>query len=233
MTKKKLARWAELKSFSHVLEPPFEDVFRKDHELKGLWHEKWFENDLPIVLELGCGKGEYSVGLAEKFPEKNFIGIDIKGHRMWRGAKEAKVKNLKNVSFIRTRIEFITSFFAANEVDEIWITFPDPQLKTKKEKKRLPGPAFLNLYGKLLKKNGIIHLKTDCRELYDYTLSVVKKNNLEILVSTTDLHNEMPGNQLLAIRTFYEEMFLKEGVPITYLSFKLGNEKVIISPEEE
>lgn len=233
MTKKKLARWAELKSFNHVLEPPFEDVFRKDHELKGLWHEKWFENDLPIVLELGCGKGEYSVGLAEKFPEKNFIGIDIKGHRMWRGAKEAKEKNLKNVSFIRTQIEFITSFFAANEVDEIWITFPDPQLKTKKEKKRLPGPAFLNLYRKLLKKNGIIHLKTDCRELYDYTLSVVKKNNLEILVSTTDLHKEMPGNPLLAIRTFYEEMFLKEGVPITYLSFKLGNEKDFISPEEE
>lgn len=232
MAKRKLARWAELKSFSHVIEPPFEEVFGKEHELKGSWHKKWFENDKPIVLELGCGKGEYTVGLAEKFPDKNFIGIDIKGHRMWRGAKDAKEKNLPNVSFLRTRIEFISSFFAPDEVDEIWITFPDPQLKRRKEKKRLPGPWFLNLYGTLLKKNGIVHLKTDCRELYDYTLSVVQKNNLEILVSTTDLHNEMPGNPLLAIRTFYEEMFLKEGVPITYLSFRLNNEKVISGTEE-
>ena len=233
MAKKKLARWAELKSFSHVIEPPFEEVFRKDHELKGLWHEKWFENDNPIVLELGCGKGEYTVGLAEKFPEKNFIGIDIKGHRMWRGAKEAEIKHLKNVSFLRTRVEFITSFFGPSEIDEIWITFPDPQLKIKKEKKRLPGPAFLSIYSTFLKQNGIIHLKTDCRELYDYTLSVVKKNDFGILVSTTDLYNDMPGNPLLEIRTFYENMFLKKGVPITYLSFKLDNGKAICSPEEK
>ncbi len=232
MAKKKLERWTELKSFSHVIEPPFEDVFRKDHELKGVWHKSWFGNDKPVVLELGCGKGEYTVGLAQHYPEKNFIGIDIKGHRMWRGAREAKEKGLRNVTFLRTRIEFITSFFAAGEVDEIWITFPDPQLKRRNEKKRLPGATFLNLYGTFLKQNGIIHLKTDCRELYDYTLSVVKRNNLQILVATTDLYNELPGDPLLSIRTFYEQMFLDQGVPITYLSFILDHEKRIITPEE-
>ena len=232
MTKKKLAQWAELQSFSHVIQPNFEDIFGKDHELKGLWHKEWFHNENPIVLELGCGKGEYTVGLAEKFPEKNFIGIDIKGARMWRGAKTASEKNLPNVAFLRTRIEFITSFFGTEEVDEIWITFPDPQFKRKKEKKRLPGPAFLNIYRTFLKQNGIIHLKTDCRDLFEYTLSIVKSNNLEILTSTTDLHNDMPGNPMLSIRTFYEEMFLKEGIPITYLAFRLDNEKVITGSED-
>jgi tRNA (guanine-N7-)-methyltransferase len=227
LAKKKLARWAELNSFSHVIQPAFEDVFRKDHELKGKWHEEWFKNPNPIVLELGCGKGEYTVNLASKYPDKNFIGVDIKGHRMWRGAKEAKEKNLPNAAFLRTRIEFIRSFFAAGEVDEIWITFPDPQLKQSRESKRLPGAYFLNLYRSFLKDNGIVHLKTDCRALYDYTLSIVKSNNLEIITSTVDLHNEMPGNEMLAIRTFYEDMFLKENVPITYLSFRLPNEKVI------
>ncbi|HNX66149.1 MAG TPA: tRNA (guanosine(46)-N7)-methyltransferase TrmB, partial [Bacteroidales bacterium] len=210
-----------------VIQPAFEDVFGKDYELKGKWHKEWFKNDNPIVLELGCGKGEYTVNLALKYPDKNFIGIDIKGHRMWRGAREAKEKELLNAAFLRTRIEFIRSFFAPGEVDEIWITFPDPQLKQSRETKRLPGPWFLNLYRSFLKDNGIVHLKTDCRELYDYTLSIVKANSLEIITSTTDLHNDMPGNELLAIRTFYEEMFLKENVPITYLSFRLPNEKII------
>jgi len=227
LAKKKLKRWAELNSFSHVIQPAFEDVFGKDYELKGKWHKEWFKNNNPIVLELGCGKGEYTVNLALKYPDKNFIGIDIKGHRMWRGAREAKEKELLNATFLRTRIEFIRSFFAPGEVDEIWITFPDPQLKQSRENKRLPGPWFLNLYRSFLKDNGIVHLKTDCRELYDYSLSIVKANSLDIITSTTDLHNEMPGNELLAIRTFYEEMFLKENVPITYLSFRLPNEKVI------
>jgi tRNA (guanine-N7-)-methyltransferase len=227
VAKKKLARWAELNSFNHVIQPAFEDIFKKDHELKGHWHKEWFGNNNPIVLELGCGKGEYTVNLAERYPGKNFIGIDIKGHRMWRGAKDAKEKGLPNVAFLRTRIEFIKSFFAPGEVDEIWITFPDPQLKQRKENKRLPGPYLLNLYRTFLKQNGIIHLKTDCRELFDYTLSVVSANNLEIITSTTDLHNDMPGHELLSIRTFYEEMFLKENIPITYLAFRLNNEKPI------
>jgi len=227
LAKKKLARWTELNSFSHVIQPAFEDVFGKDHELKGQWHKTWFKNDNPVVLELGCGKGEYTVNMGERYPGKNFIGIDIKGHRMWRGAKEAKEKGLPNVAFLRTRIEFIKSFFAPGEVDEIWITFPDPQLKQSRENKRLPGPWFLNLYRTILRDNGIVHLKTDCRPLYDYTLSVVKANNLEIITSTPDLYREMPGNELLSIRTFYEEMFLKENIPITYLSFRLYNDKEI------
>jgi tRNA (guanine-N7-)-methyltransferase len=231
--KNKLARWAEMKAYDHVIEPSFEDVFNKDYELKGNWHNGWFRNNNPIVLELGCGKGEYTVGLAEKYPDRNIIGIDIKGARIWKGAKETFLKKIPNVAFLRTRIEFITSFFAAGEVDEIWITFPDPQLKKKKEKKRLPGPYFLNLYRQIIKQGGIIHLKTDCKELYEYALSLVKKNNLEIITSSPDLYLDFPGNELLSIRTHYEEIFLSQGTPITYLSFRLNNEKEIISPEEQ
>lgn len=217
-----------MKGYDHVIEPPFEDVFRKDHELKGKWHSEWFRNDKPIVLELGCGKGEYTVGLADKYPDMNFIGIDIKGARMWRGAKDSLQKKMTNVAFLRTRIEFITSFFAPGEVDEIWITFPDPQPKRKQEKKRLPGPYFLNLYRKILKQDGKIHLKTDSRELYEYTLQVVTSNNLSVITSTPDLYHDLPGDDLLSIRTHYEEIFLARGIPITYLSFRLNNEKEII-----
>jgi len=228
--KNKLARWAEMKGFDHVIEPPFEEVFRHNHSLKGKWHTDWFRNSNPIVLELGCGKGEYTVGLAGKFPEKNFIGIDIKGARMWRGARESLQLNLANASFLRTRIEFTGSFFAAGEVDEIWLTFPDPQLKLKKEKKRLSGPVFLNLYRQYLKDGGLVHLKTDCRELYDYTLSVAEANGLEIVSSVTDLHGSLSGDPLMSIHTYYEEIFLKQGIPITYLAFRLPNEKEIVSP---
>jgi len=228
--KNKLARWAELKGYEHVLEPPFTEVFQKDHELKGKWNSEWFENSSPIVLELGCGRGEYTVGLAEEYPQKNFIGIDIKGARMWRGAKDSHLRKLPNASFLRTRIEFTGSFFAPGEIDEIWLTFPDPQPKRRREKKRLPAPFFLNLYRSYLKDNGIIHLKTDCRELYDYTLSVVHANNLEIITSVTDLYAELPGDPMLSIRTHYEELFLKKGIPITYLSFRLPDAKEIISP---
>jgi len=219
-----------MKGFDHVIEPPFEEVFRHNHSLKGKWHTDWFRNSNPIVLELGCGKGEYTVGLAGKFPEKNFIGIDIKGARMWRGARESLQLNLANASFLRTRIEFTGSFFAAGEVDEIWLTFPDPQLKLKKEKKRLSGPVFLNLYRQYLKDGGLVHLKTDCRELYDYTLSVAEANGLEIVSSVTDLHGSLSGDPLMSIHTYYEEIFLKQGIPITYLAFRLPNEKEIVSP---
>jgi len=227
--KNKLARWTELKSFDHVIEPSFEESFRQDHPLKGRWHSDWFENNHPIVLELGCGKGEYTVGLAAVYPGKNFIGIDIKGARMWRGAKDSHQRKLPNASFLRTRIEFTESFFAPGEIDEIWLTFPDPQPKRRREKKRLPAPFFLNLYRSYLKNDGIIHLKTDNRELYDYTLSLVHANNLEIITSVTDLYAEMPGDPMLSIRTHYEELFLKQGVPITYLSFRLPDAKEIIS----
>lgn len=230
MGKNKLARWTELKGFDHVIEPSFEEAFTQDHTLKGKWHSEWFGNNNPIVLELGCGKGEYTVGLAGKYPGRNFIGIDIKGARMWRGAKESHQKQLPNAAFLRTRIEFTGSFFAPGEVDEIWLTFPDPQPKRKREKKRLPSPFFLNLYRRYLRDNGIVHLKTDSRELYDYTLSVVHANGLEIVTSVADLYAEMPGDPMLSIRTFYEEIFLKQGVPITYLSFRLPDAKEIISP---
>jgi len=220
-----------MKGFDHVIEPPFEEVFRKDHSLKGRWHSDWFRNSNPIVLELGCGKGEYTVGMAEKYPEKNFIGIDIKGARMWRGARESLQRNLANTAFLRTRIEFTGSFFSAGEVDEIWLTFPDPQLKRKREKKRLSGPLFLNLYRQYLKDEGIVHLKTDSRALYDYSLSVVETNSLPVVSSVTDLYGGLPGDTLLTIRTFYEEIFLSKGIPITYLAFRLPHEKEIISPE--
>ncbi len=233
MGKNKLAKWAEMKGYDHVIEPPFEEVFGKDHKLKGKWHSQWFTNNNPIILELGCGKGEYTVGLSEHFPDINFIGVDIKGARLWRGAKDSYQKKLPNAAFLRTRIEFIDSFFAPGEVDEIWITFPDPQLKRKREKKRLPGTQFLNIYRRFIKDNGIIHLKTDSRELYDYALSVVKKNNLEIITSSIDLYKDLPDNIVLSIRTHYEKLFLARGIPITYLSFRLKNDKEIISPEEQ
>lgn len=219
-----------MKGFDHVIEPPFEEIFRHDHSLKGRWRSDWFRNNNPIVLELGCGKGEYTVGMAVRYPEKNFIGIDIKGSRMWRGARDALQRKLDNVAFLRTRIEFTGSFFAAGEVDEIWLTFPDPQLKKKREKKRLSGPIFLNLYRHYLKDDGLVHLKTDSRELYDYSLSVVEANGLPVISSVTDLYEGLDGDQILSIRTYYEEIFLSKGIPITYLAFRLQHEKEIISP---
>ena len=219
-----------MKGFDHVIEPPFDDIFNKDHPVKGKWHSEWFGNDNPIVLELGCGKGEYTVAMGGRYPSRNFIGIDIKGARMWKGARESHLLNMPNVAFLRTRIECLASFFGPGEVDEIWITFPDPRPGRKGEKKRLPGAVFLNLYRKLLRDNGIIHLKTDSRELYDYTLEVTRVNGLEVITAVTDLYAMMPGDPLLSIRTHYESIFLSRGIPITYLSFRLPNEKEIVSP---
>ncbi len=221
-----------MKELDNVIEPSFSEVFRLDHRLKGRWHSQWFGNANPITLELGCGKGEYTVALARRYPDRNIIGIDIKGARMWRGAREAHLLGLTNAAFLRTRIEFTGSFFVRDEIEEIWLTFPDPQLKRKREKKRLSGPAFLNLYRQYLRHNGIIHLKSDCRELYDYTLAVAERNGLEIITSVTDLYREMPDDPMLSIRTYYEELFLNRSVPITYLSFRLPHDREIISPEE-
>jgi tRNA (guanine-N7-)-methyltransferase len=219
-----------MKGFDHVIEPSFEEAFRKDHDLKGKWHSEWFGNSNPIILELGCGKGEYTVSMASRWPEKNFIGIDIKGARMWRGARESHRMKLPNAAFLRTRIEFTGSFFAPGEIDEIWLTFPDPQPKRKREKKRLSGPVFLNLYRQYLRDGGLVHLKTDNRELFDYTLSVTETNGLERVTAVTDLYREKPGDPLLTIRTHYEEIFLKQGLPITYLTFRLPHDREIISP---
>ncbi|HPV56712.1 MAG TPA: tRNA (guanosine(46)-N7)-methyltransferase TrmB, partial [Tenuifilaceae bacterium] len=177
MAKNKLRRFAENETFENLFQPTMSDVMNGDFHLKGKWRSDYFKNSNPIVLELGCGKGEYSVGLAKMFPEKNFIGADIKGARLWRGAKTAVEEKMSNVAFIRTRIEHIASFFAPEEVDEIWVTFPDPQPREKKSKKRLTSSRFLNHYAKFLKPNGIVHLKTDSQALHAYTKAVIEYNN--------------------------------------------------------
>lgn len=226
MGRNKPGRWAELETMDRVIQPLFKDFYGTDHPIKGNWKKLVFYNNNPIVLELGCGRGEYTVNLATKFPERNFIGVDIKGARLWRGAKTANEQNLLNAGFLRTRIEIIKSFFASDEVDEIWITFPDPQLKNRRNKKRLTGPIFLNLYRSFLKDNGIINLKTDNYDLYKDTLDIVNINGLEILASTDNLYSgeKITGvdNELLSIKTHYEKQFLEKGMKITYLSFRLN-----------
>lgn len=216
-----------MKSFNNVIEPETDEAKAGEHPLKGRWNKEHFKNDNPVVLELGCGKGEYTVGLALKFPLKNFIGIDIKGARIWRGAKTAHDNNIANASFLRTRIEFINSFFSVDEVDEVWITFPDPHPKKRNAGKRLTSPYFLNSYRAFLRDNGIIHLKTDNSELYNYTYGIVKHNNLEINTATEDLYSGRIENDILSIRTHYENIFLSKGIRINYLSFRLDKNRKI------
>ena len=230
MGKNKLQRFAENETFSNLIQPPFSEVFRKDYFLKGQWNKSIFKNDNPIVLELGCGKGEYTVGLAKMYPEKNFIGIDIKGARLWRGAKTAHEANMNNVAFLRTRIEQITSFFDKDEVSEIWITFPDPQPKRIKTTKRLSSSVFLNFYKSFLKPQGLVHLKTDSADLHRYTRSVVELNKLKVHKVTDNLYSTEKDDPILSIRTFYEEQYLEKGIPITYLCFELSNDKPLIEP---
>lgn len=226
MGKNKLARWTELGSYDNVIQPVIGDVSGKDHPIKGKWNKELFKNNNPVVLELGCGKGEYTVGLAKSFPAKNYIGIDIKGARMWRGAKTAYEQNLPNVAFLRTRIEFINSFFASDEIDEIWITFPDPHPGGRNANKRLTSPWYLNSYRHFLKDKGLIHLKTDNMELFDFTNKVLSHNHLETIFSTNDLYSVEIGN-VLAIKTHYEKIFLEAGSNINYLSFRLDKERMI------
>jgi tRNA (guanine-N7-)-methyltransferase len=247
--KNKLARWIELGQFDNVIQPEIGEVSTKDHTIKGRWNEEIFKNRNPIILELGCGKGEYTIGMATMFPGNNYIGIDIKGARMWRGAKTANEQKLPNVAFLRTRIEFITSFFSADEVDEIWITFPDPHPGGRNSNKRLTSPWFLNNYRMFLKNNGLVHLKTDNIELYNYTKTVVSNNNFELTFNTSDLYSEnitgelssfmnrapsgdllvnnYQSDKVLSIRTYYEKIFLNEGLKINYISFRLDNEKIV------
>ena len=227
MAKHKLVRFAELGTFNNVIQPEKGAQFGKDHPIKGCWKKKIFRNENPIILELGCGKGEYTIGLSSRFPQNNYIGIDIKGARMWRGARTANENRQTNVAFLRTRIEFINSFFSENEVDELWITFPDPHPGKNNSNKRLTCPFFLNTYRNFLKYNGIIHLKTDNKELFEYTKKLAGRNGLEILFATSDLYSENAINEILSIKTHYETIFLKEGMEITYLAFRLNKEKII------
>jgi tRNA (guanine-N7-)-methyltransferase len=220
VSKGKLAKFAEMNTFSNVLQPPFEEVFNKEYKFKGKWNSDFFEDHQPITLELGCGKGEYSVGLAKLYPERNFLGIDIKGSRIWKGARQAGLEKIRNVGFLRTRIDFIESFFAPGEVDEIWITFPDPQ--PLKAKKRLTSSRFLNRYKNFLSEEGWVNLKTDSSELYQYTSALAKHNNLVIDFSTNDLYAAGYDNEILSIKTFYEYRWLKEGKKIHYIRFNLS-----------
>lgn len=220
MGKNKLARFAENETFANLFQLTYEQITKEGFALKGKWNELFFKNDNPIVLELGCGKGEYTVGLAKKYPNKNFIGIDIKGARLWRGCKTSNEDKMTNVAFVRTHIQMIESYFAENEVSEIWITFPDPQLK--KPNKRLTCERFLKLYKNILKQEGIVHLKTDSQELYEYTKDeVLIPSKREILYNTNDLYNSDFKEDVIEIQTFYEAMYLKIGKPITYLKFRL------------
>lgn len=230
MSKKKLQRFGEMNTFPNVLQPEFAEIFRKDHFLKGKWKQDFFRNDNPLILELGCGKGEYTTGLARHFPSVNFIGIDIKGARIWKGAGTALREGLHNAAFIRTRIEHINSFFSYPEVDEIWITFPDPQ--PKKARKRLTSPGFLSYYQKFLKDGGRVHLKTDNEALYDYTREIAFVNGLDIIHETDDLHQSDVLKDIPDIRTFYEQQFIEKGLTIKYLCFELPCEKIIRKAEE-
>lgn len=216
MAKNKLAKFADMATYENVFQYTFDTLKEEGFPFKGKWHT-YFGNTNPVVLELGCGKGEYTVGLARKFPEKNFIGIDIKGARMWTGASQALEEGLTNAAFLRTRIELINHFFAQDEVSEIWITFPDPQMK--KTNKRLTSTRFMEQYSRMLKEGGIIHLKTDSNFLYRYSKAMIEENRLGLFFDTDDLYNSGLNEDILEIRTFYEQQWLSRGLNIKYIRF--------------
>jgi len=221
-SKNKLKRFRENETFSNVIQPTREDVLQ-GLEQKGNWG-KFFGNTNPIVLELGCGKGEYTVGLAKRNPHKNYIGIDIKGARFWRGAKTAIEEDLSNVAFIRTQIELVDELFDQGEVAEIWITFPDPQIKYKRTKHRMTNQVFLEKYKKVLKPKGLMHLKTDSEFMHGYTLGLLHGLGHEVVYANHDVYkNEGSPEEVLKIQTFYENQYLEKGKPITYIQFRIIN----------
>ena len=221
-SKNKLKRFKENDSFENVFQPTREEVTAEQFLLKGKWNTDFFKNDNPIVVELGCGKGEYAVGLAEQNPNKNYIGIDVKGARFWRGAKSAVETNMDNVAFVRTQIELVDYIFAKNEVDEIWITFPDPQIKYKRTKHRMTNSEFLKLYKKILKPNGIVNLKTDSEFMHGYTLGLLHGEGHEILYANHNVYvNEGSPKEVTDFQTFYEKQYLAKNKAITYVQFKI------------
>ena len=240
----KLKKFAENETFRCLLQPDAAQVLSaqepgskalrlKDHPIKGRWGAELFGNSHPIVLELGCGKGDYTIALALRNPHINYIGVDIKGARLWKGAKFATENALPNVAFLRTRIEFIGAFFGPGEVSEIWLTFSDPQLRGS-ENARLSSPLFLERYRQFLRPGGLVHLKTDSRYLYEYTQAVVKCNNLSLLHCDTDVYhsNEKLPEEVREVQTFYEKMFLEMGLPITYMAFRIDHEGPYAFPGE-
>tara|TARA_R100000353_G_scaffold59254_2_gene46913 strand:+ start:7182 stop:7856 length:675 start_codon:yes stop_codon:yes gene_type:complete len=220
-SKNKLRRFKENETFKNVVQPSREEVFNNALELKGNWSKKFFNNDKPLVLELGCGKGEYTLSLAQNNPNVNFLGIDIKGARFWRGAKIALEENLTNVGFLRTQIELVDHLFAENEVDEIWITFPDPQIKYKRTKHRLTNESFLRKYKTILKPNGVVHLKTDSEFMHGYTLGLLHGKEEIIEYAHHDVYGSQGAPEAVTnIQTFYEKQYLEIGKKITYIRFK-------------
>jgi len=231
MGKNKLAKFGDMAGYPHVFQYPFAAIQEKGFEMKGRWNECFFKNNNPIVLELGCGKGEYTVGLGKLFPDKNFIGVDIKGARMWSGAKESLEAGMTNVAFLRTNIELIAHFFAAGEVAEIWITFPDPQMK--KVNKRLTSTNLMTMYRQILAKDGIIHLKTDSNFMYTYTAEMVKANKYPVLVETDDLYHSGLADDILSIKTYYEQQWLDRGLNIKYIKFVCEERGTLVEPDIE
>ncbi|RTE54487.1 tRNA (guanosine(46)-N7)-methyltransferase TrmB [Arenibacter aquaticus] len=220
-SKNKLKRFKENETFKNVIQPSREEILNGTFSLKGKW-STFFGNDNPIILELGCGKGEYTIGMAKQDDSKNYIGIDIKGARFWRGAKTAIEENLANVAFLRTQIELVDQLFANNEVSEIWITFPDPQIKYKRTKHRLTNEVFLKKYKAILKKEGVVNLKTDSEFMHGYTLGLLHGKGLEVLYANHDVYkNEGSPKEVLEIQTFYEKQYLEKGKPITYIKFRI------------
>lgn len=229
MGKGKLLKFKEMKGFSHVVEAPFKNLNNSDFYLKGKWSSGFFNNQSPIILELGCGKGEYTIELAKKFPDINYIGVDIKGARIWKGAKQAIEHNLKNVAFLRTNIEIIDLFFSPSEITEIWLTFPDPQMK--KRRKRLTATNFLEKYKKFISPNGIIHLKTDSNFIFQYTNALIKENKLKLLKKTENLYASNFLDDVLSIQTYYEKQWIYRGIPIKYLSFNISKNELLKEPD--
>lgn len=231
MAKNKLAKFADMASYPHVFEYPFNIAQEIPFEMKGNWNADFFKNDHPIVLELGCGRGEYTVGLGKMFPNKNFIGVDIKGSRMWAGATESLKEGMTNVAFLRTNIEIIDRFFAENEVSEIWLTFSDPQMK--KATKRLTSTFFMNRYRRFLKDNGTIHVKTDSNFMFSYTQYMVEENKFPILYLTEDLYHSDLVDDILGIQTYYEKQWLDRGLTIKYIKFQLPHQGELREPDVE
>lgn len=216
-----MRQFAENESFEHLFQPRYDDIIQ-GFELKGKWHSDYFGNNNPIVLEMGCGKGEYTLGLAKKYPEKNFIGLDLKGARIWRGCKSSIEEELHNVAFLRTAGEFIEFMFDRGEVSEIWITFPEPHPQKAKSKKRFTSPQFNERYKNILKPNGIIHLKTDIPEFLQFSLDTIAAGNHKLLVTYKELYKEDPDDEVKEIQTFYENIWLREGRTISYLRYQLN-----------
>jgi tRNA (guanine-N7-)-methyltransferase len=222
-SKNKLKRFKENETFSNVIQPTRQEVFDDTLKLKGNWSKSFFKNEQPIVLELGCGKGEYSVNLAKMFPEKNFLGIDIKGARFWKGAKTSLEEKITNVGFLRTQIELVDLLFDENEIDEIWITFPDPQIKYKRTKHRMTNPEFLKKYKKILKPKGVVHLKTDSEYMHGYTLGLLQGLDLKIEYAHHDVYGTTNApKEVTEIQTYYESQYLAIRKKITYLRFNFS-----------